>query len=118
MGCHDQRVTASPASKGPDTLVGSPGYSLTTHRTYRWVAMLAHIHLGKGAGVAHTHHLHSEVAEEVNDVQGLWTQADDEDEGGNDGTQELLQDEDLSTEMIGSVQASECQKTHNPQTSP
>lgn len=105
MGCHEQQVTASPASKGPDTLVESPGCSPATHGTYRWVAMLAHVHLGKGAGVTHAHHLHGEVAEEVNDVQGLGTQADDEDQGGNDGTQELLQDEDLSTEMMGSVQA-------------
>lgn len=86
-------------------LVGSPGCSPVTHGTYRWVAMLAHVHLGKGAGVAHTHHLHSEVAEEVNDVQGLGPQADDEDQGRDDGTQELLQDEDLSTETTGSAQA-------------
>ena len=105
MGYQEWQVTASHGSKGPDTLVGSPGCSPATHRTYRRVAMLAHIHLGKGAGVAHTHHLHGEVAEEVNDVQGLGPQADDEDQGGNDGTQELLQDEDLSTEMLGSAQA-------------
>lgn len=86
-------------------LVGSPGCSSATHRTYRWVAMLAHVHLGKGAGVTHTHHLHGEVAEEVNNVQGLGPQADNEDQGRDDGTQELLQDEDLSTEMTGSAQA-------------
>lgn len=86
-------------------LVGSPGSSPTTHGTYRRVAMLAHVHLGKGAGVAHTHHLHRKVAEEVNDVQGLGPQADDEDQGSNDGTQELLQDEDLSTDMMVSAQA-------------
>lgn len=71
--------------------------------TYRRVAMLAHVHLGEGAGVSHTHHLHGEVAEEVDDVQGLGPQADDEDQGGNDGAQELLQDEDLSTKTTGSA---------------
>lgn len=50
------------------------------------MAVLAHIHLGKGAGVTHAHHLHGEVTEEVNNVQGLGPQADDEDQGGNDGT--------------------------------
>lgn len=68
------------------------------------MAVLAHVHLGKGAGVTHTHHLHGEVTEEVNNVQGLGPQADDENQGGNDGTQELFQDEDLSTEMMGSEQ--------------
>lgn len=71
--------------------------------TYRRVAVLAHVHLGEGAGVAHTHHLHREVAEEVDDVQGLGPQADDEDQGCNDGAQELLQDEDLSTKTAGSA---------------
>ena len=94
---------ASHGSEGPGMPVRSPGCSPTTHGTYRWVAMLAHIHLGEGAGVAHTHHLHSEVAEEVNDVQGAGGQGEDEDEGGEDGAQQLLQDEDLSTEMMGSV---------------
>lgn len=58
----------SHGSEGPDVLVGSPGCSSTTQGTYCWVAVLAHIHLGKGAGVTHTHYLHGEVAEEVNDV--------------------------------------------------
>lgn len=84
---------------------GNPGCSPATQGTYRRVAMLAHVHLGKGAGVTHTHHLHGEVAEEVNNVQGLGPQADNEDQGCNDGTQELLQDEDLSAEMMGSVKA-------------
>lgn len=66
--------------------------------------MLAHIHLGKGAGVTHPHHLHSEVTEKVNDIQRFGPQADDEDQGGNDGTQKLLQDEDLRTKTTSSAQ--------------
>lgn len=66
--------------------------------------MLAHVHLGKGAGVTHPYHLHGEVAEKINDVQGFGTQADDEDQGGNDGTQKLLQDENLRTKTMSSAQ--------------
>ena len=49
--------------------------------------MLANIHLRKGAGIANTNALHGEIAEEVYDLQGPRTQAEDEDEGGNDGAQ-------------------------------
>lgn len=48
--------------------------------------MLADVHLGEGARVTHAHHLHGEVAEEVNDLQGLAAEAEDEDEGCDHGT--------------------------------
>lgn len=49
--------------------------------------MLANIHLGKGAGISNTNNLHSEIAEEVYDFQGPRTQAEDEDEGCDNGAQ-------------------------------
>lgn len=57
--------------------------------------MVADVELGEGADVAHPHHLHREVAEEVDDVEGAGGQGEDEDEGREDGAQQLLQDEDL-----------------------
>lgn len=57
--------------------------------------MATDVHLGEGADVAHAQHLHGEVPEEVDDLQGLVPQEEDEDEGRDDGTQELFQDEDL-----------------------
>ena len=63
--------------------------------SHRRVPVLPDVHLGEGAGVAHTHHLHSEVPEEVDDLQGLPAQAEDEDEGRHHGADQLLQDEHL-----------------------
>ena len=57
--------------------------------------MLADVHLGERAGVSHPHHLHSEVTEEVDDLQRLAAQAEDEDERGDDRTEQFLQDEHL-----------------------
>lgn len=62
---------------------------------YLGMPMLANIHLGKGAGISDTNDLHGEIAEEVYDLQGSWAQAEDEDEGCNNGAQQLLQDEHL-----------------------
>lgn len=49
--------------------------------------MLANIHLCKGAGIANTDDLHSEITEEVYNLQGPWAQAEDEDEGCDNGAQ-------------------------------
>lgn len=57
--------------------------------------MLANIHLSKGTGVSNADNLHCEVAEEVDNLQGPWAQAENENEGRDNGTQQLLQDEHL-----------------------
>lgn len=62
---------------------------------YLRMPMLANIHLSKGAGVSHTDDLHCKVAEEVYDLQGSWAETEDENEGCDDGTQQLFQDEHL-----------------------
>lgn len=49
--------------------------------------MLANIHLSEGAGVSNTDNLHGEIAEEVYNLQGPWTQAEDEDERCDNGAQ-------------------------------
>ena len=63
--------------------------------SYCRVPVLPDVHLGEGAGVAHAHHLHSEVPKEVDDLQGLPAQAEDEDEGCHHRTDQLLEDEHL-----------------------
>lgn len=62
---------------------------------YLGMAVLANIHLSKGAGVSNPYNLHGEIAEEVYDLQGPWAQAKDEDEGCDNGAQQLLQDKHL-----------------------
>lgn len=62
---------------------------------YLGMPVLANIHLSKGAGIPNTDNLHGEIAEEVYDLQGPWAQAEDKDEGRDDGTQQFLQDEHL-----------------------
>lgn len=57
--------------------------------------MLANIHLSKGTGISNADNLHCEVAEEVYNLQGPWAQAENENEGRDNGTQQLLQDEHL-----------------------
>lgn len=57
--------------------------------------MTPDVHLCKGADVPNSNHLHCEVPEEVYDLQRLIPQVEDEDEGCDDGTEQLLQDEHL-----------------------
>lgn len=45
--------------------------SCTHTQTDLWVAMAANVHLCEGADVTDAHHLHGEVAEEVDDLEGL-----------------------------------------------
>jgi len=45
--------------------------------------MLPDVHLGKGAGVSNPYDFHSEVPEEINDLQRLPPQAEDEDDGSH-----------------------------------
>lgn len=59
------------------------------------VPVAAHVQLREGADVPHAHHLHREVAEEVDDVQSAGGQREDEDERREDGAEQLLQDEHL-----------------------
>ena len=49
--------------------------------------MLANIHLGEGAGISNTNNLHSEITEEIYNLQGPRTQAKDENEGCDNGAQ-------------------------------
>ena len=49
--------------------------------------MLANIHLCEGAGISNTNNFHSEIAEEVYNLQGPWAQAEDEDERSDNGAQ-------------------------------
>lgn len=57
--------------------------------------MLANIHLSKGTGVSNADNFYCEVAEEVYNLQGPWAQAENENEGRDNGTQQLLQDKHL-----------------------
>ena len=59
--------------------------------------MASDVHLGEGADVPNADHLHGKVPEEIDDLQGLVPQQEDEDEGGHDGAQQLLQDKHLHT---------------------
>ena len=57
--------------------------------------MFAYIHLREGTHISHSHHIHSMVAVEVDNVQSTTSQGEAEDERGNDGTDELFQEVDL-----------------------
>lgn len=57
--------------------------------------MLANIHLSKGASVSNANNFYGEIAEEIYNLQGPWAEAEDEDEGCDNGAQQLLQDEHL-----------------------
>lgn len=57
--------------------------------------MLPDVHLGKRTSVSYPDHLHCEVPEEVNDLQGLPPQTEDQDDGRHHWTYQLLQNEHL-----------------------
>lgn len=59
--------------------------------------MSADVHLCEGAYVADAHHLHGEVAQEVDDLQRLAPEDEDENEGRDDWTEQLLQYKDLQS---------------------
>lgn len=63
--------------------------------SYRRVSMLSNVHLSKWTGVSHTDHLHGEVSKEVDNLQRLSSQAEDEDNGSNDWTKQLLNNKHL-----------------------
>lgn len=52
--------------------------------------MLPDVHLGKGASVSYPNHLYSEVPEEINDLKRLPPQTEDQDDGRNNWTEQLL----------------------------
>ena len=54
------------------------------------VAVSPHVHLGERTHVPDPGHLHREVTQEVDDLQGLVADTADEHERGEDGTEELL----------------------------
>lgn len=60
--------------------------------------MLPDIHLGKRAGVSYADHLHSEVPEEINDLQRLSPQTEDKNYRSHHWTQQLLENKHLDTE--------------------
>ena len=57
--------------------------------------MLPDVHLGEGASVSYPNHLHSEVPEEINDLQRLPPQTEDQDYGSHHWTYQLLQNKHL-----------------------
>lgn len=57
---------------------------------HRRVSMLPDVHLGKGASVSYSNHFHSEVPEEINDLQRLPPQTEDQDDGSHHWTEQLL----------------------------
>lgn len=52
--------------------------------------MASDIHLRKGTDVSNSNHLHSKVPEEVNDLQRFVPQMENENEGCDDRTEQLL----------------------------
>ena len=56
------------------------------------VAVFLDVHLCKGADVSHARHVDGEVTEEVDYLWGTGTQTEVEDEGSDEGTQQLVQD--------------------------
>ena len=60
--------------------------------------MFFHIQLCKWAHIADTHNFYSEVTEEIHDVQGLVPQAKHEQEGRDEGTEQLFQHKHLGGE--------------------
>ncbi len=63
--------------------------------------MLSDVHLGKGAGVSHPDHLHSEIPEEINDLQRLPPQTKDQNDGSHHWTYQLLKNKHLEENMWG-----------------
>lgn len=57
--------------------------------------MTSDVHLCKGTDVPNSNHLHCEVPEEVNDLKRFIPQVENEDEGCDDRTEQLLQDKHL-----------------------
>lgn len=57
---------------------------------HRRVSMLPDIHLSERAGVSHSDHLHSEVSEEINDLQRLSPQTKDQNYRSHHWTYQLL----------------------------
>lgn len=57
---------------------------------HRRVSMLPDVHLGKGASVSYPDHLHSEVPEKINDLQGLPPQTEYQDYGSHHWTEQLF----------------------------
>ena len=53
--------------------------------------MAARVHLGKAAHIAHAHHLHGEVAQDVDEARGPRPQPEEEKEGRGDGAEQLFE---------------------------
>lgn len=59
------------------------------------VAMALHIHKGKGTDVANPGHIHSEVMEKINNLQGARAEPEEQKQRGEERGQQLLQEGDL-----------------------
>ena len=68
--------------------------------TYSWVAMSSHIHLRERAHVAHSCHFHSEVSEEIHDVQGFRADFEHQYEWCYDRADQLFQQVNLRMKTI------------------
>lgn len=62
--------------------------------------MPADVHLRKGAYVADAHNLDGKIAQEVDDLQRLAPEDENEDEGCDDWTEQLLQNEHLQRNYL------------------
>lgn len=54
------------------------------------MAVLSDVHLSERTGVSDAHHLDGEIPEEIDDLQRFAAQAENQDEGCDDGTEQLL----------------------------
>lgn len=54
------------------------------------MAVLPDVHLSKRAGVPDAHHLYCKISEKIDDLQRFAAQTEYEDEGCDDGTEQLL----------------------------
>lgn len=59
------------------------------------VAMALHIHKGKGTDVANPGHIHREVMEKIDNLQGARAKPEEQKQRGEEGGQHLLQEGDL-----------------------
>lgn len=57
--------------------------------------MALHIHKGKGTDVANPGHIHSEVMEKINNLQGTRAKPEEQKQRGEERGQQFLQEGDL-----------------------
>lgn len=62
--------------------------------------MAFHIHEGKGTDVTNPSHIHSEMMEKVNNLQGTRAKPEEQEQWGEERGQELLQEGDLGRKGV------------------